>query len=214
MASIERTAYPRFKRLPTVQNLPARSTPSEEETSRTQQAARPPRHQLSLLILLKSFQRLGYFPKLDEVPLDIVQHIRKSLTLNEQIIPGYEEPRTLYRHHQTIREYLRVTPWNQNARRLVRKNVSAAAETMDNPADLINVALETLIKERFELSAFSTLDRLVRRVRAVINQRYFQTIHTRLNDAERQRLEAMLTVDNRTAFSDYQRLKQLPKSPK
>ena len=128
---------------------------------------------MSLLILLKSFQRLGYFPKLDEVPLDIVQHIRKSLTLNEQIIPGYEEPRTLYRHHQTIREYLRVTPWNQNARRLVIKNVSAAAETMDNPADLINVALETLLKERFELPAFSTLDRLVRRVRAVINQRYF-----------------------------------------
>jgi hypothetical protein len=29
---------------------------------------------------------------------------------------------------------------------------------MDHPADLLNVAIEELVKERYELPAFSTLD--------------------------------------------------------
>jgi hypothetical protein len=40
---------------------------------------------------------------------------------------------------------------------------------MDHPADLINVALEVLVKERLEIPAFSTLDRIVGHVRAQIN---------------------------------------------
>ena len=32
---------------------------------------------------------------------------------------------------------------------------------MSDPADLLNVAIEHLIAQRFELPAFSTLDRLV-----------------------------------------------------
>ena len=39
---------------------------------------------------------------------------------------------------------------------------------MDNPADMINAALEGLIKQRYELPAFSTLDRLVGRVRTLV----------------------------------------------
>jgi hypothetical protein len=55
---------------------------------------------------------------------------------------------------------------------LAIKALSEAAETKDNPADLINLALETLIKERYELPVFSTLDRLVRRVRPVFLLQY------------------------------------------
>jgi TnpA family transposase len=213
MASIERTAYPRFKRTPTAQNLHALYTPTPDEIAFAQKAARPFQHQLSLLVLLKSFQRLGYFPKLDEVPAVIVQHVRSCLSLSEQITPGYEEPRTLYRHHQLIREHLRVIAWGCNASRLTIQAVSAAAETMDNPSDLINVALETLIKERYELPAFSTLDRLVRRVRTVINQRYFATVLKRLNMEETERLESLLKTEGRASRSLYQRLKQMPGNP-
>src|SRR5581483_60355 len=104
MASIERTAYPRFKRTPTAQNLHALYTPSDEELTFAEKTARSQTSQLSLLVLLKAFQRLGYFPKLDGVPLVIVNHLRSCLSLSEQIEPGYEEPRTLYRHHQAIRD--------------------------------------------------------------------------------------------------------------
>jgi hypothetical protein len=84
---------------------------------------------------------------------------------------------------------------------------------MDNPADLINVALETLIKKRYELPAFSTLDRLVRRVRTVVNQRDFHTILTRLSQDDATRLDELLNPERHGFRSPYQRLKQLPKSP-
>ncbi|MBI3459467.1 Tn3 family transposase [Candidatus Acetothermia bacterium] len=211
MASIERTAYPRFNRTPTLQNLHTLYTPTTEEVDFARGATRLENLQLSLLILLKSFQRLGYFPKLSEVPTVIITHIRDCLHLESQIVPGYDEPRTLYRHFQVIREYLRVSAWGRTARRVAINAVAEAAETMDNPADLINVALETLIKERFELPAFSTLDRLVRRVRTVINQRYFQTTLARLNLDEAAQLDKLLSTE--TSPSAYHRLKQVPKSP-
>jgi len=140
MASIERTAYPRFKRTPTPHNLHVLYTPTDAEIAFAQRAARSRPHQLSLLVLLKAFQRLGYFPKLIEVPPAIVSHIRSCLHMEQDVEPRYEEPRTLYRHHQAIRAYLHVTIWGQAARRLIIKAVAGAAETMDNPADLINVA--------------------------------------------------------------------------
>jgi len=42
---------------------------------------------------------------------------------------------------------------------------------MEHPADLINVAVEELVKERYELPAFSTLDRLVGHIRTIVNNR-------------------------------------------
>jgi TnpA family transposase len=213
MASIERTAYPRFKRSPTPQQLHALYTPTKEELAFARKTTRSPISQLSLLVLLKSFQQLGYFPKLSEIPDTVVSHLRSCLSLISAIEPGYEEPRTLYRHHQIIRDYLRVTSWRSSAGRLAIKAMSEAAETMDNPADLINVALEALIKERYELPAFSTLDRMARRVRTVVNQRYFADILNRLGPEEMNRLDALLITEGRDSHSPYQRLKQTPKSP-
>ena len=66
---------------------------------------------------------------------------------------------------------------------------------MDNPADLINAALESLIKEHYELPAFSTLDRLGRRVRFLVNSHIWNTILSRLTDAEFSRLDELLMPD-------------------
>jgi hypothetical protein len=91
--------------------------------------------------------------------------------------------------------------------------VYAAAQTMDNPADLINVALETVIKERYELPAFSTVDRLVRRVRTLVNHRFFSAVFQRLSTADQARLDALLIPHPHLHRSVYNRLKQVPKRP-
>ncbi len=176
MASIERTAYPRFKRHPSAHDLSDLHTPAEEEIAFARKLARSETHFLALVTLLKSFQRLGYFPQLEEVPSVIVNHLRSCLHLGPEVAPGYEEARTLYRHHRAIRDYLRVKAYGKEARHLAIKAVYMAAQTMDNPADLINVSLEMLVKERFELPAFSTLDRLARRVRVVVNRRFWNIV--------------------------------------
>jgi len=213
VASIERTAYPRFKPTPTTQELLDLYTPTSEELAFAQQITRSPVYLLTLVVLLKAFQRLGYFPRLTDVPEAIVRHIRGGLRVGSDVALGYDEPRTLYRHYRAIRTYLQVLAYGRDARHRAIRAVYEAAQTMDNPADLINVALETLIKERYELPAFSTLDRLVRRVRTLVNRRFFVSIFQRLSRADQERLDALLTSDPRLRRSPYNRLKQVPKRP-
>lgn len=213
MASIERTAYPRFKPTPTTQELLDLYTPTLEELTFAQSLTRSPTHLLTLTVLLKAFQRLGYFPRLSEVPEASIRHIRGCLRVGSDVALRYDEPRTLYRHYRAIRTYLQVLAYGRDARHRAIRAVYEAAQTMDNPADLINVALETLIKERYELPAFSTLDRLVRRVRTLVNQRFFGAVFHRLSTADQERLDALLITDPRLHRSVYNRLKQVPKQP-
>jgi hypothetical protein len=90
--------------------------------------------------------------------------------------------------------------------------MSAAAEVMDNPADLINVAIEELVRQRIELPAFSTFDRMSRRIRTLVNGRFFAAVMERLSETEREQLDALLEIGNspqkKTLFFA---LKQLPK---
>ena len=66
MASIERTAYPRFRRAVSVRELHESFTPGLAEIEWARELTRSPEHCLALVVWLKSFQRLGYFPELFE----------------------------------------------------------------------------------------------------------------------------------------------------
>ena len=116
MASIERTAYPRFKRSPSARELETLYTPTADELSFARANARKAQPRFGLLLLLKSFQRLGYFPAVDDIPPSIVQHIRAAASIDAESSPSYEEQRTLYRHHQMIRERLGVWAFRPGAK--------------------------------------------------------------------------------------------------
>lgn len=213
MASIERTAYPRFKRYFTPKELREVYTPTPAEIAFGLSTTQGQVHFLNLMVLLKTFQRLGYFPKLTDIPKSLANHIRTSLSLPENICVGYEQSRTMYRHRTAIREYLNVTHFNQSARHLAVTTVYKLASVMDNPADLINVAIDELIHQRYELPGFNTLDRLVRRVRNLVNQKLFSLVLSRLSQEYIQRLDNLLDshpVERRSPYND---LKQLPKRP-
>ena len=76
MASIERTAYPRFKQNPLTHELDVLYTPTQDELDFANGMVRKEQHRFSILLLLKTFQRLGYFPTLENIPPTIVQHVR------------------------------------------------------------------------------------------------------------------------------------------
>ena len=75
MASIERTAYPQLKRSVSACELHESFTPDLGEIAWARELTRSPEHLLALVVLLKSYQRLGYFPDLFEVPLVVVEHV-------------------------------------------------------------------------------------------------------------------------------------------
>src|SRR4051794_40297382 len=116
MAAIERTAYPRFKRNPTRRELEEIYTPTAAELAWTTGFVRDDAYRLHLLLWLKSFQRLGYFPRLQEIPAAVVDYLRTYLQLEADVQPVYDQERTLYRHQQAVRDYLQIKPFDAAAR--------------------------------------------------------------------------------------------------
>jgi Domain of unknown function (DUF4158) len=72
LTSIERTAYPRFKRLITAGELHHFFSPSQEETQWAAERTDSDGHLLGLLLALKSYQRMGCFSKREEIPEMVV----------------------------------------------------------------------------------------------------------------------------------------------
>lgn len=208
MTSIERTAYPRFKRITSARELREAFTPNDDETTWARGLTRTPAHLLGLVVLLKSFQRLGYFPRPDDIPAAVPEHIRDRLELPGDVCLGQGADRTLARHRDWIRSRLGVLYEPQQVRTLAEQAIREAASSKDNPADLINVALEELVRARYELPGYSTLDELAARVRAEVNTELFATIGARLTTAAREQLQRLLEVDPVSKRSAYDRLKQ------
>ena len=61
MPSVSDTAYPRFKINPSAKELNELCTPTVYELAFARERARQPLQRAWLLLLLKTFQRLGYF---------------------------------------------------------------------------------------------------------------------------------------------------------
>jgi len=209
MASIERTAYPRFKAFLTAHELQTLYNPTDDERAFITTHARGEAHQLTLLTLLKCQQHLGYLPALTEVPEQIYLYLCQQLHLLPLRCVSITADKTLYRYRHAIRTYLDIKPYEAGGSPVVEAAVRHAAFTMSDPADLINVAVEHLIQQRFELPAFSTLDRLVLHVRHRVHQDLYARITSSLTAAERARLDALLTIrDGRT---DFTRMKDTPR---
>jgi Tn3 transposase DDE domain/Domain of unknown function (DUF4158) len=211
VTSIERTAHPRLKRRPSAQELADVYTPTTEDLAFIRATARGPSPTLTLAVLLKVFQRLGHMPRLQDVPFAIVAHVRASLRLPAETALDVT-PRTLYRHHEQVRTHLQVRSWGPEARHATIMAVHQAAQVMDHPADLINVAVEELVRQRFELPAFSTLDTLATHVRAVVHRRLFGTVLGRRSDRQRRELDELLETDQ-LGRSALNALKRAPNQP-
>lgn len=65
---IERTAYPRFTRAPSVKELRELFTPTPTDVAFVATRARGPAQKFALMIFLKVYQRLHYFPDHQSIP--------------------------------------------------------------------------------------------------------------------------------------------------
>jgi Domain of unknown function (DUF4158) len=83
--------------------------------------------------ILVTGQRLGYFPKLDEVPQVVVEHVREALRLPADVVAEVDATRTAKRHREFVRTRLGMKYNAAKARILAEEAIRAAAQTKDNP---------------------------------------------------------------------------------
>ena len=192
MSTIEHTAYPRYsnRRRMKPNELEEYYTLSTNEVSLMNRYARGDKYRLNFAIQLKTFQNLGYFIAVDEVPDEIISHMRKTTKFHYRQSYGYERfeddySKSLYTHRDRIRVYLNVTKWDKQEVDGYRKNLARKAaikyayeisHTMNNISDIINAVIQYMIENRLELPSFHTLDDLVRHTRHVVNNKIFQQV--------------------------------------
>ena len=88
-----------------------------------------------------------------------------------------------------------------------------AALILAQTADITNAVIAALIRARFELPAFSTLERIPKHVRALAHRKLCRKVFDGLTAQERKELDQLLVIavdQRRTAFQTIQRLPQPP----
>lgn len=215
MTAIQDTAYPRLRSSLSIHELARIYTPTSDELALARRTTRGMVPRICFLVLLKTFQRLGYFVTLTDVPPPIVQHIADAAggMVSRDDLVRYAAAGTRGRHLAAIRAHLHIQPYGAAARHVLVRAMADAAQTKDAPADLINVAIEELVRQRFELPGFPTLARTARRVRAVTYRTFYQQVLAALDDARRQALDALLIVDPMSGRSPWEQIKQDAGSP-
>jgi hypothetical protein len=129
MSSIEKTAYPRFLKRKKIKpdELHRSYSLQPDEMNMINLAANKNKLRLNLAIQLKTFQRLGYFIDMEDIPSEIMVHIRQELKYHHRLSHGY------------INEYVAVDSlcfklWRINGVSLASLRGLAALNTRDHLA--------------------------------------------------------------------------------
>ena len=196
MPSLNDTAYPRLKSNPSPDALETLYSPTPEEQNLAQRVTRGEVSRLGFVVLLKTFQTLGYPVQLSQVPERIVTHIAKTLELSQspEALASYDASGSRRRHLSVIREYLQIKPFAEAARQAMTEAMEEAVKTHHDLVDLINIALEELVRQRYELPGFTTLMQAARDIRAASSEARFQAVFQALDASQRAELNALFYV--------------------
>ena len=163
----------------------------------------------------KSFQKLGYFVRLAEIPPPIVLHIAKTIGWNQipDGLSAYDASTARFRHMDLVRFYLGVTPFADAARKLMLRTSLASSRVREDLADIVNMAIEELIRQRYELPGFSTLFRAARAARVTVNRGYYRQIYQATDSVTRAHIDALFEKGSAERRSSWDRLKSEPGQP-
>jgi TnpA family transposase len=215
MLHVSDTAYPRLKAHPTERDLEELFTPNLAELTFAYKYTRRLGPRVALLVLLKTFQRLGYFVKFADVPPAVIQHIIRTAQCPNipDDITTYDNSTYRVRYVYLVRIFMNVSAFDAVARRIVIEASVAAARTRDDLADIINIAIEELVRQRYELPVFNTLLHIARTARSAVNRGYHRHIHQALDEATKARLQAMLRRPPGQSRTPWDQVKTEPRRP-
>ena len=116
-------------------------TPNFVELVWAEKRTRESAPRVGLLALLKTFQRLGYFISLPEVPRPILEHVAQCAgygSIPEDLF-RYGASSARRRHMLLIRDYTGVKAWGHEAQQAMESASQDAARTLEDLPDMILV---------------------------------------------------------------------------
>ena len=186
--------------------------PSFDERKWAPTVARTPETQVTLLVHLKIFQTIGRFMPATDVPLAAVQYVARKMAIDSKATLTCPI-RTHYRHRQAILSRLKVTAWGAEGRALAQATMCKTARARTDPADIMNSAIDALIRHDFELPPLTTLRRLAGTWHSKTNTAQWAEVCGRLSSAQHAILETLLVVDPKTQKSPFANLCATPGRP-
>jgi hypothetical protein len=208
MTAIHETAYPRIRSNLSDHELETLYTPTPDDLVFLHRTTKSTVAVFGGLVLLKTFQRLGYFPPIDTLPPRLIQHLATTIgvLMPDVLLQQYDQRRLREWQGPLIRNHLGITAFQDGGRHVLVGAVLEAAQSKDILADMINVGIEALVQARYELPAFSTLRRAAQKARAQVNYRYYNHVYKLLNDGQRTVIAHLLTREDSETISPWQRL--------
>lgn len=217
MTSPKETAYPEFKPEISANELERNYSPTEEELAFIQGLVSGPAPQTAMMVHLKMLQVMGRLRKLPEVPQLVRDHIAQCLTFARsptlRELGRFERSGNRAIKLRKLREFLDVRPLDEKGFAWLKHIAEQAAEVKHSVADIINVMLEELVRHRYELPAFSTLDRAAYAAREQSNEQYFSSITAKLAPQTKTMIDGLLKVEPGAQTSAWHALKREPKRP-
>ncbi len=216
MSAEHETAYPRFKSDLTDSELSEIYAPTRGELIFARRNTGNQVERLALLLHLKTIQRLGYFTQLAQIPTIVRSHIAQQAHIkgvSKSQLRALDRTGARHRLRDLVRKRLKIKTFDNGGAEVVAQSATLAATTMQELVDIVNVTIEELVRQHFELPGFTKLLRSARSARALANTQIYQTITGQLNTEVKNDLEQLLTVDIDVAKSGWQRLKNEPKKP-
>src|SRR5690606_17627913 len=112
------------------------------------------------------------------------------------------------RHFRFVRDYLQLRPFDHEAHQILIDTMSKLAFNKDDPADLVNAAIEELIRQRYELPVYNTLKDAANDVRTKSYRAIYHQIDHALNDEQKKNIDHLFQVPEGTAYSPWNELKE------
>jgi hypothetical protein len=197
LAVIHDTAYPRLKSHFSKQELSSVVTPAASEVESAHSVAKSTSLRIAFLVLLKCFGRLGYFPQLHKVPRQLAEYISLFYGVHYEAVEwqAYDASGSRYRHIDAIRSHFGIRRFDENAQQVLSSTMREAALLRQDLADIINIAIEELIRQRYELPGFRTLADEAQRIRTSVSRSIYDRICSALGESRRELIDKLLEVE-------------------
>ena len=207
-----RVIYPELPKPLTPSDLYQLFRPSYVEREWVPTIARIPSSQVALMVQLKIFQTIGRFLGAADIPPAAIEYVASHMGV-EHVSVLISRTRTFYRHRRAILQHLKVISWGTEAFELAQATMRKTAQARTDPADIINSAIDALIRHGFELPALTTLRRLAGTEHSNINTTQWDEVCGRIGSLQHALLEELLVVDPKTQKSPFATLCATPGRP-